>query len=191
MGKHKYSRIMCFLNISREAVTYTIPRTWEKWILIKGATYGKTQALQSYGFLIHISCEALIHTILKIKDKGKNMGKHKHVKVFLNFPLEAKTHALSKTWKKWISIVREKYGKTQTFQIYGFLQYFWSSGNPQISKIWETWILAIREEYGKKQTFQSCRFLKHFGWSRSPYMRKVNLLSTGKVWEHILRYLAD
>ena len=38
-----------------------------------------------------------------------------------------------KIWEKWISIVREnkdinifgeKYGKTQTFQIYGFLKYF-------------------------------------------------------------------
>ena len=30
-----------------------------------------------------------------------------------------------KTWEKWISVVQEKYGKTQTFQIYGFLKYFW------------------------------------------------------------------
>ena len=91
------------------------------------------------------------------------MGKHKHFKVkgFLNFSYEAEIHAVPKTWEKWISIVREKYGKTQTFQIYGFLKYF--------------------------------------GLSRTPYnsqnMGKVNLLSTGKVWEnteisHILRYLA-
>ena len=47
----------------------------------------------------------------------KNMGKHKHFKVkgFWNFLLEAEIHAVPNTWKKWISIVREKYGKTQTF----------------------------------------------------------------------------
>ena len=50
------------------------------------------------------------------------MGKHKHFKVkgFLNFSCEAEIHAVSKTWEKWISLVREK----QTFQIYGFLKYF-------------------------------------------------------------------
>ena len=54
------------------------------------------------------------------------MGKQKHFKVkgFLNFSNEAEIHVVPKTWKKWISIVQKKYGKTQTFQIYGFLQYF-------------------------------------------------------------------
>ena len=54
------------------------------------------------------------------------MGKHKHFKFtgFLNISGEAETHAIPKTWVKWISIVREKYGKTQTFQSYGFLKYF-------------------------------------------------------------------
>ena len=57
---------------------------------------------------------------------GKNMGKHKHFKVkhFLNFPYEAEIHTAPKTREKWISKAREKYGKTQTFQIYGFLKYF-------------------------------------------------------------------
>ena len=35
-----------------------------------------------------------------------------------------------KTWEKWIFIVWEKYGKTQTFQIYGLLKYFGWSRNP-------------------------------------------------------------
>ena len=56
------------------------------------------------------------------------MGKHKHFKVkgFLNFLFEAEIHAASKTWEKWFSIVREKYGKTQTFQMvlfYGFISW--------------------------------------------------------------------
>ena len=38
------------------------------------------------------------------------MGEHKHFKVkgFLQFSLEAEIHAVPKTWKKQISIVREK-----------------------------------------------------------------------------------
>ena len=43
---------------------------------------------------------------------------------------EVEIHTIPKTWGKWISIVREKYGKTQTFQIYGFLKYFGLSRNP-------------------------------------------------------------
>ena len=51
------------------------------------------------------------------------MGKHKHFKVkgFLNFWLEAEIHAVPKIWEEWISMVQEKYWKTQKFQIYGFL----------------------------------------------------------------------
>ena len=45
------------------------------------------------------------------------MGKHIHFKVkcFSNFSLEAEIHAIPKIWEKWISITREKYGKTETF----------------------------------------------------------------------------
>ena len=39
---------------------------------------------------------------------------------FLNISGEVGIHSIPKTWKKWISIVQEKNGKTQTFQIYGF-----------------------------------------------------------------------
>ena len=54
------------------------------------------------------------------------MGKYKHVKVkcLLNVSYEAEIHDVPITWEKWISIVREKHGKIQTFQIYGFLKYF-------------------------------------------------------------------
>ena len=64
------------------------------------------------------------------------MGKHKHFKFmgFLNISGEAEIHTIPKTWEKWISIVREKYGKTQTFQIYGFLKYFGLSRNPYNSQ---------------------------------------------------------
>ena len=94
---------------------------------------------------------------------GKAWWKQKHFKFvgFLNISGEAEIHTIPKIWEKWVSIVREKNGKTQTFQV--------------------------------------CGFLKYFGWSRNPYnsqsIGKMNLLSTGKVWEnteisHILRYLA-
>ena len=54
------------------------------------------------------------------------MAKYKHSKVmyFSNILGEAEIHTISKIWRKWISIVREKYGKTQTFQSYVFLKYF-------------------------------------------------------------------
>ena len=39
-----------------------------------------------------------------------------------------------KTREKWTSIVREKYGKTQIFKIYGFLKYFGGSRNPYNSQ---------------------------------------------------------
>ena len=39
-----------------------------------------------------------------------------------------------KTWEKWISIVRVKYRKTQTFQIYRFLKCFGCRRNPYNSQ---------------------------------------------------------
>ena len=53
-------------------------------------------------------------------------GKQKHFKFmgFLNISGEAEIYTIPKTWEKCISIVREKHGKTQTVQIYGFLKYF-------------------------------------------------------------------
>ena len=97
------------------------------------------------------------------------MEKHKHFKVqsFLDFSYEAEIHAVPKTWKKWISIVRKQHEKTQTFQICGFLKYFGWSRNPYNSqnmgkvnfhsteKVWEnTNISNISNIYG---------FLKYFG----------------------------
>ena len=54
------------------------------------------------------------------------MGKQKHFKFmrFSNILGEAEIHTIHKTWGKWISIVRGKCGKTQTFQSHGFLKYF-------------------------------------------------------------------
>ena len=54
------------------------------------------------------------------------MGRHKHLKIkgFLNVLYGVEIHAVPITWEKWISIIREKHGKTQAFQIYGFLKYF-------------------------------------------------------------------
>ena len=54
------------------------------------------------------------------------MGKDKHFKFmdFSNISSEAEIHTVLKTWGKFISIVQEKYGKTQTFQSYVFIKYF-------------------------------------------------------------------
>ena len=67
------------------------------------------------------------------------MEKHEHFKVksFLNSSHEAEIHAIPKTWEKWISIIQEKHGKTQRFQIYGFLNYFGWGRNPYNSQIME------------------------------------------------------
>ena len=67
------------------------------------------------------------------------MGKHKHFKFmgFLNISGEAGIHSIPKTWKKWISIVQQKHGKTQTFQIYGF--FFNILGETGIHSIPKTW----------------------------------------------------
>ena len=63
---------------------------------------------------------------------GKIWEKIKHSKVmdFTTILGKAEIHTIPKIWEKWISIVREKYGKTQTFQSNGFLEYFGWSRNP-------------------------------------------------------------
>ena len=67
----------------------------------------------------------------KFTSYGKIMGKHKYSKGlgFLHVPhssisREIETCTIPITWEHWILIVRETYGKTQTFQSYGFLTYF-------------------------------------------------------------------
>ena len=103
---------------------------------------------------------------------------------FFNVSGEAEIHTVPKIWAKWISIVQEKYGKTQTFQIYGFLKYFGWSRNPynsqnmgkvnfhgagkvrentNISNLWISWIFWVKQK--------SIRFPK-YGESRFPEYRK-------------------
>ena len=69
------------------------------------------------------------------KVNSQNTGKileKKYPKLmgFSNIWGEVEIHTIPKTWEKWISVAREKYGRTQTFQIYGFLKYFGLSRNP-------------------------------------------------------------
>ena len=155
MGKHKHFKFMGFLNISGEAEIHTIPKTCGKWISIVREKCRKTQTFQSYGFLKYFEWhrnpynsqnmeKVDFHSTGKVRQNTKNfkfMG-------FLNISAEAEIHTIPKTWEKWISIVREKYGKTQTFQIYGFLKYFGLSRSIKIQiyrksnshskrKIWE------------------------------------------------------
>ena len=82
--------------------------------------------------------------------------KNKHFKVvgFSTIFGEAETHTIPKILKKWIPIVKEKYGKTQTFQSNGFLKYFGWCRNPYNSKIWAKWIYIVQEKYGKTQKFR-------------------------------------
>ena len=116
-------------------ISCIVPKTWGKWLLIVWENYEKTEHSKFKCFL-HILWEAEIHTISKTQNMEKvdfqSMGKHKHFKFmgFLNIPSEAEMHTVPKTWRKWISIVWEKSGKTQTFQSYEFLKYFGWYRNP-------------------------------------------------------------
>ena len=119
---------------------------------------------------------------------------------FSNILGEAEIHSLPKMWENWIPIVREKFGKVQTFHIEGFLHVWYEAEIHLVPKAWEKGISIVQEQYGKPQAFQIYEFVKYFGWSKNPYnfqnMGKVNLHSTEKIWEnteisHILHYLAD
>ena len=67
MGKHKHFKFMGFLKILDEAEIHTIPKTWEKWILINTEkVWEKKQTFQSFS---NILGEAVIHTILKLWGK--------------------------------------------------------------------------------------------------------------------------
>ena len=80
------------------------------------------------------------------------MGKQKHSNAMgvLYILCEANIHTISKTWKKWILIIREKYGENNFPKLRNINTF---------PKIWDDWILMLRENYEKRQTFQSYRFL--------------------------------
>ena len=131
---------MGFTNILVDTEIYTIPKTWEKWISIVWEKYRKTQTFQIYGFLEYFGWSRNPHN-------SQNMGKvafHSMGKLwestnipkscFSNIVGAAEINTVPKTWEKWISIVGEKYGKTQTFQSYGFLKYFRLSRSIKIPK---------------------------------------------------------
>ena len=138
------------------------------------------------------------------------MGKNKHFKVMALSTIlsEAEMHTIPKIWKKWIPIVREKYGKTQTFQSNGFLKHFGKTRNPYIPQNMEKVNLhstgKVRENTEISHSLRYLAdlalmrnhefpmfvngFLKCFGWSRNPYnsqnIGKVNSHSKEKIWEN-------
>ena len=59
---------------------------------------------------------------------------------------KAEIRTIPKIWKKWISIVREKYGKTQIFQSMGFSNILGEAEIHTISKIQEKWIYVVGEK---------------------------------------------
>ena len=84
-------------------------------------------------------------------------------------------------------MVREKYGKTQTFQSYRLLNISGEAEINTIPKTWEKWISIVQKKCGKTQTFQIYGFLKNFGLNKNPYnsqnMGKVNSHNTRRVCE--------
>ena len=142
MRKHKPFKVKCFWNFSLDADFRAVPKTWEKWIsIIIREKYGKTQTFQIYGFLKYSGwsrnpCNSQNLRKVNFHNTGKVWEKNKHSKImgFSTILSEAEIYTIPKIWKKWILIVREKYGKTQTFQSNGFLRYFGSSRNPYNSQ---------------------------------------------------------
>ena len=64
---------------------------------------------------------------------------------FLYISPESETYTNLKTWEKWIIMVRETYGKTQTFQSYGFLHTSSEALIHTVLKKLEKWVLIVRE----------------------------------------------
>ena len=123
MGKHKHFKVKCFWNFSLEAENHAVLKTWEKWICIIRKKHGETQAFQIYGFLKYFGWSRNSYNSQNMgkvnsHNTGKVWEKSKHSKVlgFSNILGEAEIHTIPKIWEKWIPIVREKYGKAQTFQ---------------------------------------------------------------------------
>ena len=128
-------------SILHEIESHIIPITWENWILIERETYGKTQTFQRNRFLPYFMWGINPYNsqnMGKVNSHSKeNLWENTNIfkgKGFLNFLLVVKIHAVPKIWEKWIYIVWKKHGKTQTFQIYGFLKYFGWSRNPYNSQ---------------------------------------------------------
>ena len=68
-------------------------------------------------------CPQNMGKVKKVRGKYEKT-KHPKVKCFLHILGEAKIHTIPKIWEKRIPIIREKYGKKQTFQSNGFHKYF-------------------------------------------------------------------
>ena len=77
------------------------------------------------------------------------MGKHKHFKfmAFLNILDEAEIHTITKTWEKWISIIREKYGKKcKHSKVMGFSNILGEAQIHTTPKIWGKWNPIVRKK---------------------------------------------
>ena len=94
------------------------------------------------------------------------MGKHEHFKVqgFWDFLLEVEIHVVPNTWEKWVSIIWENYGKTQTFQIYGFLKNYKTTEYLRMKGVLD---------------FIELRMLR-----RADYLRKRNILGDSDVYSY-------
>ena len=158
MRKHKHYKIMCFLNIFREAKIHKISKTLEKWIPLVRESMGKHKHFEIFPWS-------------RNPRSSQNMGKNGKTQTFqiygLNISGEAEIHKISKIWEKWIPIIREKYTKKQTFQTYVFLKYFGWSRNPYNFQNMVKWFI-VQQKYGKTQTFQIYGFRKYSRLIRNP-----------------------
>ena len=162
---------MQILGGARQQNKLNIILTWGKWIPIVREKYGKTKHSKAKGSYIFRVEQKYIrfpkHRKSELHWYEKSMGKRKHSKImgFLNISRRKEIHTISKTWEKWIPIVRKNYGKTKIFQRYRFLTYFgWNKNlnnsekmgkmnshskgktweNTNISKLWVSYMFLVK-----------------------------------------------
>ena len=129
MGKHKYFKFMGFLNISDEAQAeiHTIPKTWEKWILIIQEKYGKNANIS----------KCWVSQIFWVKQKSIQFPKygtnsHSKGKIWENtniskssvsgiFSLKQKSRQFPKYGKCGLPWYRKSMGKQKHFKFMCFL----------------------------------------------------------------------
>ena len=151
-SKTEHSKDKGFLHIFREAEIHAFPKTWEKLTIVR-EKYGKAQTFQNHGFLIIFRVKQKSYNFQNMRkvnsrSTGKLWENINIVKLWMGFLYispESEIYTNLKTWEKWIIMVRETYGKTQTFQSYGFLHTSSEALIHTVFKKLEKWVLIVSE----------------------------------------------
>ena len=183
MGKKQTFQSNGFLNYFGWSRNPYSSQNMETWILIVRKKYGKTQTFQINGLLKYFGWSRNPYS-------SQNMGKvnsHSKGKIWentniskLSFPeifrLVQKSMQLPKH-EKWISTILEKYEKTQTFQIYGFLKYFGWSRN-----LCNSQNLGKVNFHNTGKVWEKNKHSKVMGFST--ILSEAEIHSKRKIWEN-------